>query len=58
MLVRLSGGLLEPCAVRVARRVLRVGGGGDVTALPDTNWSRQLEGLAGWQCSSTSISRS
>ncbi|MGD1857159.1 MAG: hypothetical protein ACFB2W_23240 [Leptolyngbyaceae cyanobacterium] len=57
MLVRLSGGLLEPCAVRVARTVLRGGGGGDVTFLPDTNWSRQLVGLAGWWWWYTAISR-
>ena len=28
-------GLLEPCAVKAARTVLRGGGGGDVTFLPD-----------------------
>ena len=36
--------------MRVARTVLRGGGGGDVTFLPDTNCSDQLEGLAGWSC--------
>ena len=38
-------GLLEPCAVKVARTVLRGGGGGDITSLPDKtapipSWAR------------------
>ena len=31
----LQPGLLEPCAVNVARTVLRGGGGGDMSPLPD-----------------------
>ena len=33
--LRLQPGLLEPCAVKVARTVLRGGGGGDISSLPD-----------------------